>query len=58
MPKKEKEIEPIDGVFDNVVSAMVESVDTKVLKYALLSGPLPIGGVELQCAVLNDETRI
>ena len=54
MPKKEKEIEPIDGVFDNVVSAMVESVDTKVLKYALLSGPLPIGGVELQCAVLND----
>lgn len=27
-------------------------------KYALMTGPLPIGGVELQCAVLNDETRV
>lgn len=27
-------------------------------KKALMSGPLPIGGVELQCAVLDDETRV
>ncbi len=27
-------------------------------RYALLSGPLPIAGFELQCAVLNDETRV
>ncbi|SFT22509.1 P63C domain-containing protein [Acinetobacter bohemicus] len=30
----------------------------EILKKALLSGPLPIAGTELQCAVLDDETRV
>lgn len=30
----------------------------EISKKALLSGPLPIAGTELQCAVLDDETRV
>lgn len=30
----------------------------EIKRYALLSGPLPIGDVDLECAVLDDETRV
>lgn len=34
------------------------SMGNEISKKALLSGPLPIAGTELQCAVLDDETRV
>ncbi|KAB0650243.1 hypothetical protein F7P73_17110 [Acinetobacter bohemicus] len=37
---------------------MDRSMGNEILKKALLSGPLPIAGTELQCAVLDDETRV
>ena len=33
-------------------------MEEQVKRYALLSGPLPIGDVDLECAVLDDETRV
>lgn len=37
---------------------MIMPAKIKPTKYALLSGPLPIADIELNCSVLNDETRI
>jgi hypothetical protein len=55
-------IEPINAPFDEVAAAMVGSakiVGAKPnLPIALYSGVLPIGGVELDCAVLEDGTRV
>lgn len=58
MSKERQIIEPIDASFNDVVSAVINEKEKKNLRYALLSGYLPIGNVELQCAVLNDETRV
>jgi hypothetical protein len=55
-------IEPIDAPFDDVAKAMVagppEGGATESLPVALYSGVLPIGDVELDCAVLEDGTRV
>ncbi|MHA3114480.1 P63C domain-containing protein [Acinetobacter sp. ANC 4193] len=37
---------------------MDRNMGNEISKKALLSGPLPIAGTELQCAVLDDETRV
>lgn len=58
MPDDKKIIEPINADFDAVANAMLKTEDVGPHRYALLSGPLPIGNVDLQCAVLDDETRI
>ncbi len=55
-------IEPINAPFDDVAAAMVGGAKavgaTPKLPIALYSGVLPIGGVELDCAVLQDGTRV
>ena len=55
-------IEPINAPFDAVAKAMVSSAKgggaTEELPMALYSGVLPIGDVELDCAVLEDGTRV
>lgn len=60
MPKEtDKIIEPINATFDDVVGSIVSNVETpKKLPTALYSGSLPIGDVELDCAVLDDGTRV
>lgn len=58
MVDDKNEIAPIDANFEDVAKAMIASNDPSPQRYALLSGPLPIGSVDLQCAVLDDETRI
>jgi len=58
MPKQPEKIEPIDGKFDEVISAVTKGKDDHIKRRALLSGPLPIADVDLHCAVLDDETRI
>lgn len=54
----DKEIDPIDGTFDDVSNAIVGKAKEILGRYALLSGELPVGGKDLQCAVLDDETRV
>ena len=55
-------IEPINAAFDDVAAALVGAtvgVGAEVkLPIALYSGTLPIGGIELDCAVLEDGTRV
>lgn len=62
MPDKKDIIEPINAPFDDVAAAMVGTVlggsVTVKLPVALYSGTLPIGGIELDCAVLEDGTRV
>lgn len=64
MPDNKDIIEPIDASFEAVAAAMVgakhgEGVGAKeVLPTALYTGTLPIGDVELDCAVLEDGTRV
>lgn len=56
---KPKKIEPIDGKFEDVTNSVLSNKSPLVKPAkALLSGLLPIGDVELQCAVLENETRI
>lgn len=61
MPKKtEQIIEPIDGDFDGVVKSVVNAIGVKndgVIKTSY-PGLLPIGGVDLDCAVLDDGVRV
>lgn len=61
MPKNDI-IDPIDAPFDTVAKAMAspkQGVGAKAdLPVALYSGTLPIGGIELDCAVLEDGTRV
>lgn len=57
-PPKDKIIEPISGKFCDVAEAMLKSATPQKLKSALYSAPLPIGDVELDCAVLEDGTRV
>lgn len=60
MPKEI--IEPIDAPFDAVAKAMVAPAKgggaKEQLPVALYSGVLPIAGIELDCAVLEDGTRV
>jgi len=58
MAKKDDLIEPIDDNFANVVSAVVASDEKQKIPKALYQGTLPIAGVELDCAVLDDGTRV
>ncbi len=61
MPKKDI-IEPINAPFDAVAKAMVAPPDEGGAKgkipVAEYSGTLPIGDIELDCAVLEDGTRV
>ncbi len=54
---KKDEIELIDDSFDNVVNSIV-ATNGKKLPKALYQGVLPIGDVELDCAVLDDGSRV
>jgi P63C domain len=57
---KDKIIKPIDAKFKDVAAAMIKSdVSTKIHK-ALYEGPIPIGDLELDVAVLDDKdnTRV
>jgi hypothetical protein len=63
MPKDKNVIEPIDADFDDVSSAMVgrktaPTSSIKKLPSAVYSGLLPIGDIEIDCAVLEDGTRV
>jgi hypothetical protein len=60
MPKKEKIIQPIDATFEAVTASMVKTDSSQVgrLRSALYIGKLPIGDLELDCAVLDDGTRV
>lgn len=64
MPDDKKTIEPIDADFDDVASALVDvaklpDVSGPVPK-AVVDGYLPLGNVEIPCAVLDDihNTRV
>lgn len=63
MPKKPDIIEPIAATFDQVVDRVVgikdmpqEEIDK--LPFAKWRGQIDLGGNELDCYVLNDETRV
>ena len=55
---KKDEIEPINDSLSNVVSAVVTSEKKQKLPKAMYQGTLPIAGTELDCAVLDDGTRV
>lgn len=57
---KDKIIEPLDAKFEDVVSVMAtpSKGQRPKLRIALYSAPLPIGDIELDCAVLEDGTRV
>jgi len=63
MPKPPENIEPIDASFDEVVGRVVgikempqEEIDK--LPFAKWRGHIDLGGNEIDCYVLNDETRV
>ena len=58
MGKKDQVIQPIADTLDNVVSSLIVSEEGKKLPKALYAGVLPIADVELDCAVLDDGTRV
>ena len=58
MPKKEQIIEPIGARFDKVAKSMVGVGANEHFPVAKYTGILPIGDVELDCAVLDDGTRV
>lgn len=58
MSKDKSIIEPIDGDFDSVSLAMIKQHSQTAIQNALYRGELPIGGIELDCAVLEDGTRV
>ncbi|MCJ8355220.1 P63C domain-containing protein [Novacetimonas hansenii] len=62
MSDDKKMIDPIDAGFDEVAKAMVSSIKGGGAKtqipVALYTGALPIGNVELDCAVLENGTRV
>lgn len=59
MPKEtDKIIEPISDTFHNVSSAILKSPEVQKLPIALYQGVLPIGDIELDCAVLDNGKRI
>ncbi|MET0752014.1 MAG: P63C domain-containing protein [Pyrinomonadaceae bacterium] len=58
MPRQDKIIEPINAKFKNVANALVKGTTKKQARKALYKGELPIGDVLIECAVLDDQTRI
>lgn len=66
MAKEPTEIQPIDALFDDVVDAVIDAripamvVPGQPLPKAVADGFLDIGGVSIQCAVLDDihNTRV
>ncbi len=52
------EIKPIDDTLDNVTQSLMNSGATKNIPVAVYSGSLPIGDIEIDCAVLEDGTRV
>lgn len=62
MPKKPDIIDPIGAPFDDVAAAMVGGAKgvgaNPALPIVLYAGVLPIGDIELDCAVLEDGTRV
>lgn len=62
MPKPTDDIQPLSGSFDQVAASMVTPANAikpkeKVLQ-ALYAGPLEIGDLSIDCAVLEDGTRV
>ena len=59
MPDDKKTIEPIQAAFDDVARAMIRADDlpSKPLE-ATHRGILPIGGLQLECYVLEDGRRV
>jgi hypothetical protein len=54
-----KDIEPLDASFDDVAKAMVRSADAPAkMPEATHRGILPIGGLQLECYVLEDGRRV
>ena len=62
MPKPIDEIQPLSGSFDDVALAMVTPANAikaqQRILHALYAGPLEIGDLSLDCAVLEDGTRV
>ena len=54
--KKKEEIQPIKAEFDDVSNALV-AIPSEIRK-ALYEGKLPIGDIELDCAVLDNGIRV
>lgn len=57
MPKKEEIIEPIDDSFENVVLSTLAN-DTPMLINATHKGFMHVGGIDLECYVLEDGRRV
>lgn len=60
MNKSKDTIYPVDGSFDDVSTAVVKAavLPKPALPIALYSGKLPIGDIEMDCAVLDNGQRI
>jgi len=74
MPRKKDEIEPINALFDDVVDSLIKKNRTAKdnpkttalpalsrpdeIPVAIAKGIMKIGAVEVDCAVLADETRL
>ncbi|MAN99780.1 P63C domain-containing protein [uncultured Roseovarius sp.] len=56
--KKDDVIEPIDATFDQVASKMIGAKSDSAVLDAIYSGKLPIGDIELDCAVLDGGVRV
>ncbi len=56
--KPENTIEPIHGTFDDVVGKIVGADNEPSVLDAVYSGQLPIGDIELDCAVLDGGVRV
>ena len=56
--KKDDGIEPIDATFDQVASKMIGAKSDSAVLDAIYSGKLPIGDIELDCAVLDGGVRV
>lgn len=59
MPDDKKTIEPIDASFEDVAHAMIHAADPPAQPLdATHRGILPIGGLQLECYVLEDGRRV
>ncbi|WP_443748373.1 P63C domain-containing protein [Asticcacaulis solisilvae] len=62
MPKDEKTVHPIDASFDALAEAMVKPSSKEAPEQPSISathkGILPIGGLQLECYVLEDGRRV
>jgi len=57
MVKTPRIIEPLNADFDDLAKALVKKGKGNI-PIAKVSGSIPIGNVEVECAVLEDETRV